>query len=164
MNSSQQTWIEEEQRVAAITDALGKGVDEGIKDIVIALRVFGFPTAASCEGHFAWGDLYPWVRINIPEQDQEHVTKPDSETKERWRKQNLAYAQQLIQLLGEFYEQHHAPFDVALSLEYMGWGRFFLQSTGSAILSLLPEQEQHEKQLLYRQELKAFADFLHNKL
>ncbi|MGH9460193.1 MAG: hypothetical protein ACRD1X_03185, partial [Vicinamibacteria bacterium] len=56
-------WREIEQEVDQIEDRLGRPVDEGIKETIVALKVNGFGTTASCEGHLEWGRPYPWVRV-----------------------------------------------------------------------------------------------------
>lgn len=50
-------------KVDAITDALGKPIDENVRQIVAALHLHGIPTTGSCEGHVDWGEPYPWIDI-----------------------------------------------------------------------------------------------------
>lgn len=57
-----QCWHEAE----VITDALGKRIDPAIRGTVVALRVHGFATQGSCEGHLDHGLPYPWVDIESP--------------------------------------------------------------------------------------------------
>lgn len=49
--------------VDTIADGLGHPVDENIKHLVAALRMFGVRTTGSCEGHSDWGHPYPWVEL-----------------------------------------------------------------------------------------------------
>jgi hypothetical protein len=44
-------------------DALGLGIEDGIRRIVAGLQLFWFITTGSCEGHNDWGLPYPWVQI-----------------------------------------------------------------------------------------------------
>ena len=60
------------RQVDSMRDALGKPVDAGIKSLVTALNVSGFPTTASCEGHLDWGVPAPWVDV-APVPTQESV-------------------------------------------------------------------------------------------
>src|ERR1700685_3524831 len=53
-----QRWQEMEKEVDSWTDALGLGIDGGIKKTVIVLNLLGFKTQQSCEGHFEWGRPY----------------------------------------------------------------------------------------------------------
>jgi hypothetical protein len=52
------------EQVNQLVDGLNKPIDEGIKRVVAALRLVGFHTTASCEGHMNWGLPYPWVQVN----------------------------------------------------------------------------------------------------
>lgn len=49
--------------VASLTDGLGRRLDSGITELVVALRLHGFRTTASCAGHLDHGLPWPWVRI-----------------------------------------------------------------------------------------------------
>lgn len=55
---------EVQQEVDELVDGLGRPIDAGIKKIVSVLRLIGFHTTASCEGHMDRGLPYPWVQIN----------------------------------------------------------------------------------------------------
>jgi hypothetical protein len=65
-SAKQQRWEEAEQQAEKITDGLGKIIDAGIKETVIALKVHGFVTIGSCEGHLDHGLPYPWIDIESP--------------------------------------------------------------------------------------------------
>lgn len=56
-------WNAIEREVDRITDRLGKPIDQGIRETVIALKANGFGTTSSCEGHLDWGSGYPWVDV-----------------------------------------------------------------------------------------------------
>lgn len=62
-----------EQRIRAemnsldeVTDALGLPLDSGVKRTVAALRLMGFETSGSCEGHLDRGTPTPWIDLAIP--------------------------------------------------------------------------------------------------
>lgn len=59
--------------IGHVVDANGKGIDEEIKDIVVAFNVAGFPTSQSCQGHYGeeGGLGAPWVRIESPNEPAE---------------------------------------------------------------------------------------------
>lgn len=59
-------WQTIEQSIEGIKDKLGKGIDEKIKPIVVALRASGFSTTGSCEGHSDRGYPWPWVDVESP--------------------------------------------------------------------------------------------------
>ena len=78
--------------VEEVTDGLGKGIDKGIKEAVIAMKAYDFPTDHSCEGHLEGehGLPYPWVRIYAPEPEGWQ----DSEEKQKeWTVENLKQQQ-----------------------------------------------------------------------
>jgi hypothetical protein len=56
-------WNEVATRFERVTDKLGKRIDTGIFETVVAFNMAGIPTRASCEGHLDWGLPYPWVDI-----------------------------------------------------------------------------------------------------
>lgn len=54
--------INEKSKV--ITDALGCGIDNGIRIMVVLLNYNNIITRASCWGHTNWGLPYPWIDVN----------------------------------------------------------------------------------------------------
>ncbi len=69
-------WQEISAFVDEITDGLGKPVDEGIKQTVIALNAHEINTSQSCEGHFDansnhHGYFVPWVDIKATNEPRE---------------------------------------------------------------------------------------------
>ena len=46
-----------------MTDALGIPVDRLIRPTVVALRILGFRTIMSCQGHLDHGLKAPWIDI-----------------------------------------------------------------------------------------------------
>jgi hypothetical protein len=51
--------------VGRLVDGLGKPIDEKIRPLVAALRMYGIRTTGSCQGHSKRGLKYPWVNIDI---------------------------------------------------------------------------------------------------
>lgn len=157
------TWEQKRLAVEHIADSLGKGIDEGIKEAVTALIVYGFPTSASCEGHLGGkhGLPYPWVEICVPEPEG---WKKSKEKKREWAISNLREQQRMIELLGEFYKHHSTTFDARLSFRSAGaLGGFWVQSIGAETMPLLSPEEQQAKLDLYRAEIEAFTSFLREK-
>jgi len=147
-------WDEVREDVNHIVDALGMPIDEGVKEAVTALRVFGFPTVASCEGHFDWGYPYPWVEIRASE----------SLRHQRQRFENLGHRQRMLILLGKFYIGRNVAFDARLSFDPAdNAGGFRLQSAGGEVMEILSYEERQEKQQLYRREISEFAAFLKDR-
>jgi hypothetical protein len=63
------TYEESLSEVETLCDKLGMPIDEKIKPLVAALRMYGVKTTMSCEGHSDWGKLYPWVRFDPADVD-----------------------------------------------------------------------------------------------
>ncbi|MFH0912435.1 MAG: hypothetical protein V1807_02130 [Patescibacteria group bacterium] len=146
-----------------IADKIGTPIDAGIKDIVVALMVYGFPTSQSCEGHAnnQQSSLYPWIEIYSPEPD---AWQNNEAQKEAWRTENLKQQKKMIELLSEFYQNRKTSFDAQLCIQYVGaFGGFRIHSTGADILSLLPPIQQQKNLNLYRQEITDFSKFLKDK-
>jgi len=81
------------EEVERLGDELTVPVDEGIKKLVIALRMHNFPTSGSCEGHLEHALPYPWVDIDAPEQEEN-----------AWLTANKRERTRLKQLLSAFYD------------------------------------------------------------
>lgn len=64
-------WERAKKEVEGAADMLGYGVDEGIKETIIALNTSGLPTSSSCEGHIGRGFLLPWVQVSAPDEPEE---------------------------------------------------------------------------------------------
>lgn len=64
---------DEIQNSLSIRDNLGLHIDCGIFSTVVMLRVFGFITSGSCEGHNNWGLKYPWVDIDFTQKAEEKL-------------------------------------------------------------------------------------------
>ncbi len=64
-NIEKQTkWNEAVSIAEKITDKLGKKIDSGIKETVVAFLVNGFDTIGSCEGHVDHGYPYAWIDVS----------------------------------------------------------------------------------------------------
>lgn len=114
-------WQNATAEINKITDALGKGIDEGVKETVIALNVLGINTTQSCEGHLDWGISAPWVDIgargmddverklfetldkashpqehHISPQDQEKLYEEAGRFRQELRKKNIEEGQKTV--------------------------------------------------------------------
>ena len=67
-----------------ICDALGKSIDPGIFETVVALNLLSIQTLASCEGHVHRALPYPWIDIGIPPSEYEQQT-------EQWHELNARF-------------------------------------------------------------------------
>lgn len=67
-------WDKQMQEVEKIKDAMGYGIDSGVKETIAACNLLEIPTSASCEGHSDSGFNAPWIQIDAPnEPGEKHV-------------------------------------------------------------------------------------------
>lgn len=59
-------WEKKMEEINEITDAKGKGIDEGIKETVVAFHINELHTNDSCEGHFDRGSPAPYIEVTAP--------------------------------------------------------------------------------------------------
>jgi hypothetical protein len=133
------TWNETRERFTRVTDKLGKKIDPGILETVVAFNMLGITTLQSCEGHIGWGSPYPWICI-------------EADMQQKYR---------MYQYLAEFYAHRPANFECMLSCSA---AKFRLCSQGSALSEVRAEEEQREKLALYQAEMAAFTSFLKEKI
>lgn len=160
-------WERKQEEVDKIVDGLGQGVDDGIKESVVAFVVHNFPTAASCQGHIAEdgtekrGEPYPWVDVCAPEPKGWEKSK---KKKEQWVAENSKQRQKMEELLKEFYKDRQNTNDARLSFENIGiFGRFRIKSSGGESIKSLNLEQQRQLQEIYRKEMNDFAEFLKQK-
>src|SRR5581483_1069474 len=179
-------------RVARLTDRLGKGIDAGILDTVIALRLSGIHTVSSCEGHLNWGVGAPWVSMAAPPDDrllrwEDQLSEASGDADDlaakggateaieaayrRMHQARLAakavhleVSGRALALLGEYYDLASGPTERRLILTMLGNGRARLQSQGADFQEVRPEDQRAHKLLEYQQEMSAFTAFLKGKL
>jgi len=184
-------WNDKRKEVDRIVDGLGLGIDEGIKETVTALRVYGLNTQQSCEGHMRGEGRriasLPWITICVPEpkgwekakdkiikqKKGEIVEDPEQQKKTEefvgkaeveWRVKNFEQYKKAMDLLEDFYRQRETPFEARLTFSLFGsFGAFRIQNLGFPTVPLLSQEEQFKKLELYRKEMNDFAEFLKNK-
>ncbi len=182
-------WKQIEQEVDSITDALGKHIDGGIRDAVIALKANQINTAASCEGHIERRNPSPWIdvegldteesrnAIELLRKIEEKIVQTESTDPEADELDNL-YSRQhevyneamlphlheiekVIHVLDLFYANRSVPVDRRLIINTLGH-RGRIESQGSRIQSIRSDTDKQKKLDEYKEEMKLFADFLKN--
>jgi hypothetical protein len=163
-------WKSNRAEVDKITDRLGLGVDEKIKESVAAFRIHKFTPSQSCEGHAReeekHGTSFPWVEIYAPEPKgwREAKGEKKKELDSEWTIKNLEQQQRMMSFFSEFYQGREIPFDARLTFDRIGaFGGFRVQSFGAETMELLPPEEQLQKLELYRKEMSDFTEFLKDK-
>lgn len=149
--SKEQLWAQKAVEVDKITDLLGRPIDPGIKDAVVAANLLGIGTSGSCEGHNnpEEGNAYPYLDV---ESDDPETTKllqqreaivqklprptpgqqPDLEATQILNElhtldktleaKQLQSAAKLFDYLNEFYKDRNTPFDTRLIVQTTGGG------------------------------------------
>ncbi len=186
----QAKWDKATEKVEAITDKLGKGIDEGIKETVVAFHVFDIPTDMSCEGHIDWGVASPWIDVSPLSREQRevfieksreidavieaeeaidtHSPKLDGLYEESRRvgserdKAVLLTVKHLSDLLTEFYFERAVDFDSRITLKIGPWSTR-LQCEGAELQKIAEPEAKAENLRRYQSEFKAFTEFLKEK-
>ena len=162
-------WEQSRLETDKITDGLGLGIDEKIKEAVTALKVHEFSTSQSCEGHIHEGTdeeqkhgvAYPWVEIYAPEPEG---WEEDEQKKKTWIEKNIRQQERMKELVDEFYNGRETPSDARLVFHTIGiFGGFRIQSSGAENTRAFPPEKQKEKLELYRKEMNDFTQFLKTK-
>ncbi|SRR5258708_4494217 len=172
-------WTKLEENFKHITDRLGRPIDDGIFETVVALNALNIITDGSCEGHLDHGLPYPW--IDFTHHEFQNITEPErppemKELQNRLREINReyyktdAYQQYIEQVreakfsgeyrifryLTKFYENRVVPYDRIIIISQNGR----IQSQGGDFIELLPENERLQKLEEYQDEMQAFTSFL----
>ena len=145
------------ERVDKMADALGKPVEEGIKETVTMLNAFDLITSGSCQGHLGRG-IGPWVEI-YPRVPKVEKWYDDEKLREKVIKQENYLSRKAIDLLTLFYEKRKVSFDAMLGFRGIGYG-FRIQSHGAEIIGTFEKDEGKNKMKQYRKEMKDFTKFL----
>ena len=147
------------------------GVDEKIKELVLALNFLGIRTTGSCEGHVDRSCPVPWVKV-AAEKD----------------KDNKVLLEKTRALLDEFYKDREVEQDERISIDGSANFGFWIYSGGEAYKKwradgrervirreggeeVLKEVISPEEQVIrakklptYQKEMDVFRDFLKEKL
>ncbi len=176
-SEKQKRWHEVSVNVDNIRDKLGKRVDAGIKEVLVALQVNDFQTTMSCEGHDEKGTGGPYIDVGIPisaEQRSRYTELRDKEDQESidslraLQKEvsgpNLIQQKRMIEMLREFYETRNTPFDIRLTMQARGNGGFRIESQGVILQKIEDDPTAKVKRLKeFQAEINAFKEFLRSK-
>ncbi|MCP4354845.1 MAG: hypothetical protein GY793_04285 [Proteobacteria bacterium] len=144
--------IEEMRKeVATFSDKLGQKVDPKIFDLVVALRLHGFNTVFSCQGHVERkSSFYPHVDITIT----------DKETHTEKYKANIISLSKLINLLTEFYQKQPIDYkNMLICISSWGTSGFIELRPNSGLSSVYEIRNLEERKKLHKQYLKECNDF-----
>lgn len=189
----QKKWDEIAAEIEGITDKLGKPIERGIKEMVIALNALGFETSGSCEGHIKgigegenkFFNMPPWVDLAKPgsmklywrreaiieKYGETHEFSEDPEFKILEKELSLNTKQasnEIKELLQEFYEDRNIPEEEKLiTSPYIGEISLTFQGSPrfgkDKKFQSLKKEEFRKKLLKFQAEINEFAEFLKNK-
>jgi hypothetical protein len=161
------------KEVDLIVDGLGRPVDGGIRDAVVALRLLGLDTSGSCEGHLDHGMRAPWVDFEVELSDemrrrhQAAVDRGDSDEVQRIENEAIALASKewnkLLPLLDEFYRGRDVSYDRRLVLIPMN-AATRLMSQGAQLQRGEVPGIVYGRLKSYREEMDAFMRFAREKM
>jgi hypothetical protein len=168
--SKSQVWQDLERTYARTIDGLGKHIDPGIMDVVVALNANDIHTTASCEGHLDWGTPYPWVdigalRIDPLEQQIAELLSEGrkDETEPLYYEIGRMHFQEeikLVEALDVFYQHHVMDYDRHLIFIHDIRGECRVRSQGGDTQRTRDLRECARKLKAYQDEMHAFAVFL----
>ena len=138
------------EEIESITDGLGKGIDPGIKESVVAFKLDDFPTNQSCEGHSDEGLPFPWVEVGYPYPKE---GKDNPAAMEKVKKDNINAQLRMTDRLEEFYMSHDSDFKLGISPIGI-YGSFRVQPEKPEELVDQTETES------YRKEMSEFTNFM----
>ncbi|HLC48930.1 MAG TPA: hypothetical protein VJI96_00915 [Candidatus Andersenbacteria bacterium] len=177
-------WDEVAKRVEGYKDGLGKPIDTGIIETVIALNVFDLQTSQSCEGHLNWGIAAPWAEIKVEGVDElwkksseafdqaeqaELNNTPTEEIQNLYQNAHkltaeanrpiLEKGQIAMDLLNDFYTNRTVQHDQRIIVEEMG-RRLRLTSAGAFLQEIADPIVKEQRLQTYQQEMADFTAYL----
>lgn len=171
MQHTLKSWQEATHEATRFTDRLGRGLDPGIRDTVIALNMLGVSTTQSCEGHLDHGRPYPWVTFDSAEAkalfQQSGVAFANEQFEDAHALKHRAEAEQaydqrkVIEALTAFYATfRQVPQDRMLIVYARYAGTSILEPQGAMCLIGQSHEVQTRKLAEYQAEMHTFTTFL----
>jgi hypothetical protein len=141
-------WRAAVEEADSLIDCIGRPVDLFIRDTVAILRLYGFPTTASCEGHLERRCHYPWVDIEVAE-----TIAPLNEGK-------LKGERDLESLLEAFHRQRSDPSYAVLIIDKLKGGNIRLHCAEGDDVELLHGEKLEERLECHQKVMREFTFFL----
>ncbi|HAV11689.1 MAG TPA: hypothetical protein DCX32_04090 [Candidatus Moranbacteria bacterium] len=118
----QYEWDKIANEIEGTVDAEGQGIDEGIKDIVIALNAFEINTGQSCEGHADSGFSAPWVRVEAPNEPEERFNGQNSVFEKVAKKYDISVEEtKRMHNMDAYWEAMHECAEKGETEEFIKW-------------------------------------------
>lgn len=142
------------REVEQFRDALGLGMDSGIVDIVVALRVIGINTIGSCYGHPDRLTLGPYVMFDSSDELSARQSNENS------ARANAKQVQLLLTYLDAFYEGRDVSASCRLIVKSFGPVACYLIAQNADLARVLESRERRAQLEHGRREIRDFCDFL----
>lgn len=186
----ERSYADELAIVDRITDGHGTAVDKAIREPVAALRLLGFPTSQSCEGHLERALPYPWVDVGeYPSGGElDRMSRMSSSEIAAWRESallasdleerirrgeveeqrlldtNERYRLRLLTVLDQFYARRVGAHRYRLLMDgHCQFGTFRLQSVGAETANLMNQEGKEGALHRFRKEMPDFGEYLRTK-
>lgn len=117
----QEYWDEAQNNIEQISDLLGKPIEHGIKETIIALMVNGIHTSSSCEGHINEKISFPYVHIKAEGEPQYRYNSENEIVKDLLKKYHLNKMNEIFSdenAENEYYSQTNG---LTETTEYVIW-------------------------------------------
>lgn len=167
-------WAATAQALTAQTDALGRDIDRGIRDTVIALQLLGLNTFSSCAGHpgrLTGGPYVMFQSVGAKErfaQLQALGTGPADPTYQQLREAlvaaNMEERQKLLPLLDAFYRRRQVAFGDRLIIQGISAEASRLKVQGIELMYIESKVERRTRLRKAQTEMQAFTGFVTNRL
>jgi hypothetical protein len=166
-------WKEIISEVERVTDRLGKTIDSGIIETVVAFKALGLQTVASCEGHLDYGIKAPWVDIGSVSDDTAKVALTRRKSEKQIDNEDIDKVKEtltkiyterkrILDLLNEFYMSRGVTGAYRLiALSRLGETRIINQ--GYDIQDGAMNSVQAEKLAEYQKEMQQFGQWMKDK-
>lgn len=159
------------REVSRLRDGLGKQVDPGIFDTVVAMRALGVNTVGSCEGHSDRVTGSPYILFETPGlQTYNDALDARSDTfsaayhkaRQKIVVKNMQEAQKVITLIDNFYrhEGRTDSFNQQLIVQYFGTMRAALMCQGAYLGHIMSRRERASMLLKNQTVMRAFTTYL----
>ena len=168
-DSMEDVFMPVRKEVLGLKDKLGRAIDPGILELVVALRFHGVHTISSCEGHADRTTSGPYVMFEAPEthdfRRRYREAKDKKSTEYRhWHNKavqaNVPEVRRVLGLLADFYEHRLSPNDQHIIVRSFDASVGELICQGAEIARILPAAERELLLQKNRAEMQAFTDYL----
>lgn len=166
--NKQKIWQQELTETRQITDKLGMEIDPKVVDIVTAMRLLGFQTTASCQGHLERITSGPFVKFESPiavkyfkeaealrEERASYRDKLNEGRLETWREM-----QRMYNLIEDFKKTGVCADSELLVVQYVMNKNIFLKCYGVEFMHLSEVEKRRETLSRYQGVMQAFAEYL----